>query len=448
MEKRSLLTFLLLLASFHASHAYFSELLINCGATSETPILPDGYLKWVTDEQYIETGQNSVVVINKNFSAMNTLRFFPIGNINCYMLPSHWKTKFLFRAGFYYGNYGGFNKPPSFDMVIDGNLWANVVTSGSQNDPIFYEIIYSGVNENTSICLVRTGEDVPIISSLQAVMVDYNCYNKMADNTALHLHSRINYGANKSIENLIDIYSEKFLRQWTSTEMPEYLNITRDYIPDHHLNGENKPPVPVMSTAIQAKTVTDSIYLTVDFSYQTEQVAYIVLYFMYPITNFENKTCKVDIYINNQKLNTTDVPFLFDYRVVTLYPLNLAGSVNITISPVVNSTLPPLINALEVFTVTDVNSDGKLVILYVDPAMIMKWLITLLCIFIGSTMVQIKVSIDVIDPASMTTSPAVNSTLAPSVIAMEGFTVTSVVPKCGRFFKEFYQLKIIALQKI
>lgn len=50
------------------------------------------------------------------------------------------------------------------------------------------------------VYLVRTNEDVsPFISSLEAI-VTYDACNMMDNNTALYLHSRINYGANASVE--------------------------------------------------------------------------------------------------------------------------------------------------------------------------------------------------------------------------------------------------------
>ncbi|KAM7277639.1 hypothetical protein ACFE04_004773 [Oxalis oulophora] len=365
MEKMNLLMFLFLLASFLLPLAYgFSELHIDCGATNETNISYSGIIKWVTDEYYIEKGQNNMVVSSNNFSTMNTLRYFPIDKKSCYKLPADYAGHtVLLRAGFYYGNYDGFNKPPSFDLEVDGNLWANVVTSGSEDVPVFYELIYRTVRDNVSVCLVRTSDDIPIISSLEGVLVYDDSYTKMASNTALHLHSRINYGANKSIEKLIDIYAEQFLREWTSVEMTEYINISMDYIPDGYVFRENEPPWPVMATAIQAKNFTDSIYLTVDFLDQTQQEAYFVLYFMNPLSDFDSgKTGRVDVYIDNQKLNTTDVPNFgtrTEISVVTLYPINVTGSANVTISPAVNSTLPPLVNAMEVFIVTNVKSEGN-----------------------------------------------------------------------------------------
>lgn len=131
---------------------------------------------------------------------MNTLRFFPKGNKNCYKLLFWYsRYEYLFRAGFYYGNYDGLLKPPSFRIEVDGNFWANVTTSMSE-DPVYHELIYVTKSDHATVCLVRTKDDeIPFISSLEASAV-YESYTLMDNNTALYLHSRINYGANKSVE--------------------------------------------------------------------------------------------------------------------------------------------------------------------------------------------------------------------------------------------------------
>ncbi|KAJ0084569.1 hypothetical protein Patl1_30835 [Pistacia atlantica] len=66
---------------------------------------------------------------------MNTLRYFPNDHKICYKLSLVPLTKFPCRAGFFYGNYDGLSRPPSFNLERDGNLWATVTTSLSQEEP-------------------------------------------------------------------------------------------------------------------------------------------------------------------------------------------------------------------------------------------------------------------------------------------------------------------------
>ncbi|KAF2283385.1 hypothetical protein GH714_003747 [Hevea brasiliensis] len=110
--------------------------------------------------------------------------------------------QFLFRAGFYYGNYDGLSKPPSFNLEIDGNFWATVTAnSTSNNEPVYHEMIYMIKRDSAQVCLDNIGDGIPFISSLEATAIDMrNTYRLMENKTALLLHSRTNYGANNTIE--------------------------------------------------------------------------------------------------------------------------------------------------------------------------------------------------------------------------------------------------------
>ncbi|TXG73977.1 hypothetical protein EZV62_002556 [Acer yangbiense] len=379
MDHRRLLLALLYLSTLHflPSSCYtngYGILQIDCGSSIKTTTKDrDGITEiWQTDEEFIKSGKNVLIAPNQNFNVMNTLRSFPDGNKNCYKLPLNSDgSKYLLQAGFFYGNYDGQSRPPSFKLEIDGNLWANVTTSMSQEDPVYHELVFRVKKDQATLCLVRTSNDeVPFISSIEAVeMGDSNMYRLMENKTALYLHSRINYGANKSVEKLIGRMEEEYDRIWESKEMSEYLNVTVEVIPNNSLLGENNPPWPVMATAIRAKNISDSIYLSVNFSTQKTEVvvAYFVLYFMDPTFYYpQNQTNKVDIYIDNQKLSTTDIP-LFGrmdnaYSVVSLYPVRVFGSANVTISSPGNSTLAPVLNAMEVFSVMDVSKGGRMML--------------------------------------------------------------------------------------
>lgn len=186
---------------------HYTELLIDCGSSNGTTISDKDSMSytWHTDYFFIQTGKNVILAPNQVFNTMNTLRYFPDGNTNCYYLPLHPAgAKFLFRAQFVYGNYDGLSKPPSFRLEIDGNFWANVTTSMSQ-EPVYHELIYRLKEEKATVCLVRnSNDDVPFISSLEAVFLgddkDKLMYNLMENGTALYLHSRIDYGSNNTIQ--------------------------------------------------------------------------------------------------------------------------------------------------------------------------------------------------------------------------------------------------------
>ncbi|XP_059660681.1 uncharacterized protein At1g24485-like [Cornus florida] len=347
----------------------FYNLRIDCGASTETPA-PGKYnsdVPWRTDEKFIQTGENKLLPTSHTDFQMNTLRSFPKGQKSCYTLPFYRADyKFLFRAGFYYGNYDGLSKPPSFRLEIDGTSWADVTTSMSE-EMIYHELLYITKKAQARVCLIRTMDniDVPFISSLEAYNIDV-AYDWMDNTTALYLHSRINYGANTSIEQRMNYDAEPYYRIWKSKEMSNYRNIHADSMRFDYMIGENRPPFPVMGFAIQARNLTDSIYLSIDFSPRTSVQAYFVLYFMDPVFRVpQNQTSSVEIYIDSNERAVTDIPnynslFGNQFHVVTLFSVPVNGSANVTISPAEGSTLAPLLNAMEVFSAIDVSESGHL----------------------------------------------------------------------------------------
>lgn len=190
-------------ATVHGSDSDgFSELFIDCGASGETTISFNGVdTHWYEDKDFINTGKNFILTPTEVVNPMNSLRFFPSDNKSCYKLPLQpFNGKFLFRAGFFYGNYDGLSRPSSFKLEIDGNLWANVTTSMIQDQPVYHELIYRTTSEKTTVCLVRTSDNgVAFISTLQATYMPGDMYTLMQNKTALYLQSRINFGANKTV---------------------------------------------------------------------------------------------------------------------------------------------------------------------------------------------------------------------------------------------------------
>lgn len=103
------------------------------------------------------------------------LRSFPEGQRNCYNFTLTAKRKYLIRGTFIYGNYDGLNRLPSFDLYIGPNKWTSVsipgVTNGSVN-----EMIHVLTQDRLQICLVKTGETTPFISSLELRPLNNNTY--------------------------------------------------------------------------------------------------------------------------------------------------------------------------------------------------------------------------------------------------------------------------------
>ncbi|RWR76866.1 putative leucine-rich repeat receptor-like serine/threonine-protein kinase [Cinnamomum micranthum f. kanehirae] len=131
---------------------------------------------------------------------MNSLRFFPDQNKVCYVVYiSTGFKKYLIRAGFYYGNYDGQMRPPTFDLQIDGNKWATIVTL-LQQQPIFKEVIIMPLWNKTSICVAQTRDgEIPFIYSLELIELPMILYRWMDPTYAMIKEYRWNFGANETV---------------------------------------------------------------------------------------------------------------------------------------------------------------------------------------------------------------------------------------------------------
>ena len=176
---------------------------IDCGGSSSRVV--DGSISWEIDTNYTKAGSNMRVRQNQALEEMNTLRFFPNQtDNNCYIIPLKFPGyNYIVRAGFYYGNYDGLSKPPTFDLKLDRENWTTVNTSSSVDGglPIYHEAIYLTRSGNLTVCLVQTRDgEVPFISSLEGVPIT-NLYEEVLDTTTatLHLVARTNFGGSEVI---------------------------------------------------------------------------------------------------------------------------------------------------------------------------------------------------------------------------------------------------------
>ena len=123
-------------------------------------------LVFFSDENFISSGKSSKVQKDErqDYRPYNVLRYFPDGVRHCYDINVKQGTNYLIRAAFLYGNYDGHNIIPRFDLYIRPNIWTAV--EPNQYD-LEQEIIHMTKSNSLEICLVKTGQTTPFISSLE-----------------------------------------------------------------------------------------------------------------------------------------------------------------------------------------------------------------------------------------------------------------------------------------
>ncbi|KAJ6775299.1 hypothetical protein OIU79_018472 [Salix purpurea] len=308
---------------------------IDCGA-SET-YTDDNTLEWIGDDGMFKDTQSEVVQSSNTVShVMSTLRVFTSLKKNCYTITDIKGSLVLVRASFFYGNYDKKSSPPSFDLLLDGNYWSTVNTT-LDNEPDIYEVMYFVKSDTTSICLAQTQPNqFPFISALEVRILDSKMYAIVDPNYALFPD---------------DVYD----RVWDPASIfSGRIPVTSDAKLIDVATAPDNPPRKVLQNAI----TTSSGSLTLLPYFPDEDVSvYMNLYFSEVTALDTTQKRSFNLYIDNIKKSEPIIPPYGEAKEIIV---NFTATVNISISLVStnDSTLPPLINAVELFYVSDRLTDG------------------------------------------------------------------------------------------
>ncbi|KAL5833085.1 hypothetical protein ACOSQ3_016759 [Xanthoceras sorbifolium] len=285
---------------------------------------------------------------------MTTLRVFTTRNKNCYSIEEAGKgTRFLLRASFYYGNYDNKASPPIFDLQFDGNHWVTVTTS--MDTTVIYEAIYVAKGDTISVCVAQTYSDMfPFISALEVRTLTPTMYSEVDTNYGLILRRRIAFGTKEIVKYPEDNYD----RIWfPATNSGIFTEATSDATTITN-NLDDDPPSQVVRNAFIAPNTSTAIVLRSNLPLNIEVPIYMNMYFSEVVKLDSTEERSFEFYIDDVVVSDPIVP---PYgKVIQRYLKNFSASSNTSFSlgATSNSTLPPLINALEVFTITDELTDG------------------------------------------------------------------------------------------
>ncbi|KAK8648833.1 hypothetical protein V6N13_129575 [Hibiscus sabdariffa] len=326
---------------------------IDCG--SDTSYKDANGDTWNSDDDYVKTGDNKQVAPSSysEVEQLNTLRVFSEQNKNCYTLPTPSSTRYLVRAMFWYGNYDGLSKPSIFDLEFDGNKWATVVTN--MNNFTYYEMIYATRGDSISICLARTqDQQFPFISRLESIQLPDEMYPQMRRDMAWFNSYRCDYGANDTI---LGYPADPYNRIWEPSIPPGLRPVTANFT-SIDVTSVNDPPDSAIITAVEAQSSADTIDLSFGFG-NVSHLDHVEMYFTEPFLQ-TGETRSFSVIVNNNYVNTTNPEY---QNCVSIGANSLSfGTLNVQLVPTNESTLPPIISAIEVYTI---ETKG---LLYVDVA--------------------------------------------------------------------------------
>ncbi|XP_052117797.1 uncharacterized protein At1g24485-like [Arachis duranensis] len=330
-----------------SSHATFVS--IDCGSSES--FTDQNNIRWVGDDSYIQHGVPQQVYLGSN-DPLSTLRVFPNGKKHCYSIKVQEGEKVLARASFYYGNYDDKFSQPIFDLQFDGNYWATVNTSNYYY--VDYEAIYVTKGNFTSICVAQTmPKMLPFISSLELRSLDPKMYSHVDSNHALILQWRYAFGGNQTIRYPDDMYD----RIWRAADGIGLSEIHNQFSRIDMTTSEDVPPESALQNAIVSTSTNHYIQFINRLPSKKQVPVYITTYFSELIpTAVGNRSFQM--YIDNNKFSTPIVPPFGQVKELYVTNVTASSDTSFVLQATQTSTLPPLINALEVYTISNALTAG------------------------------------------------------------------------------------------
>nr|XP_043637049.1 putative leucine-rich repeat receptor-like protein kinase At2g19210 [Erigeron canadensis] len=326
---------------------------IDCGASGS--FKDENSIEWKGDSDLISNGVTHVVQSNYSVSqVLDTLRVFTTRKKNCYSVDVEEGEKILVRAGFNYGNYDKKLNPPVFDLLFDGNFWVTVNTTVWKR----YEVIYVTKRNVISICVAQKNPNqFPFISTLEVRSLDSRLYNEVGENYALFRELGTAYAVNETIRFPKDPYDRIWVPAALSSDNG-LVNLTNTAT---LINNDvpNNPPQAVLENAISTPNVSRTIttsYTIID--YPIRYPVYFKWYFTEVKVLNSTESRSFIIYKDNEPFSLPITPHFGNVTDYFISNLTYTTEVNFTIEAIGSSTLPPLLNAFEGFSISDLLTEG------------------------------------------------------------------------------------------
>ncbi|KAL0721908.1 hypothetical protein Bca4012_036507 [Brassica carinata] len=319
---------------------------LDCGLSpTESPYTdPLTGLTFSSDADFIQSGKRGEVGNDESYTykQFKDLRYFPDGVRNCYNLTVNKGINYLIRAGFSYGNYDGLNISPRFHMHIGPNMWTSLVVESES----YREIIYMSKSNLLQICLVKTGETIPMISTLELRPLRNDSY--MTQLGPLNLIFRRTYtsddlGYIRYPDDVLDRIWDRY--DWIETNVNTTLNVT----------SSNPFAVPdaVSRFGISPRNSSRPLFF---FASPKEKSGKMNVYFHFAEIQVlkENDTREFDILLDGTVIRKSYTPKVLQSETIyNILPQKCIGSCDLDLVQTQRSTLPPLVNAIETFDVLE-----------------------------------------------------------------------------------------------
>ncbi|KAK0597365.1 hypothetical protein LWI29_024556 [Acer saccharum] len=311
-------------------------------------------INYISDAAFTDTGIGMKMMpeFQKDVQQMVwSVRSFPDGIRNCYKFNLTKGNKYLIRAYFLYGNYDQQDKVPGFDLYIGPDKWESIKLE-SASSAVIKEIIHVLPSSYLDFCLVNTGSGTPFISALEIRLLNSTIYKTDQSRISLNDFSTLDAGStiNKTVRYKDDVYDRIWLPYYGDDN---WTSISTSLIVDSESSNIYKPPSIVMKSAGTPKNASKPLNVRMETGDDTSLRFYVYLHFaeIQELQANESRECNISLNgkhwygpFSPKYLSTTTV-----YSPSTL----TGGNYSISIYKTENATHPPILNALEIFTVKE-----------------------------------------------------------------------------------------------
>ncbi|KAJ0238414.1 Malectin-like domain-containing protein [Hirschfeldia incana] len=332
---------------------------LTCGATMGTSFQAKSTnITYSSDAPYIDTGiGRSIKSSYQSKSEKQTwyLRSFPQSSRSCYTFNLTTGDKYLIRAIFL---HGGYDKRPStkFDLHLGPNRWATVSTAEETKAETF-EIIHILTTNRLQVCLVKTEDSTPFISAIELRKLTSEAYTTKSRSLQTFLSADIGSSSNQSLRYGSGVYgADVFDRIWRPYNSENWSQIRTDNSVDN--DNQLKVPENVMATASVPTDPDAHMNISLTGLHPTSRF-YVFLHFSEIQELSPNDTREVKVMYNGRLIVEPFKPISFytsSFIRGELGP-NANGQCIFSLQKTASSTLPPLLNAMEVYMVNSISQN-------------------------------------------------------------------------------------------
>ncbi|RWR78142.1 putative LRR receptor-like serine/threonine-protein kinase [Cinnamomum micranthum f. kanehirae] len=358
-----LMSLLALAVSVQSQPGFLS---IDCGIPGDFNYTDDTtQMFYTSDAKFIDTGTNKEITAIHMTQTLprqyRNLRIFPDGIRNCYTLtPVIKSNRYLLRASFMYGNYDGLDQPPQFDAYVGVDRWEINLPSNSSLY-VWNEIIMVASLDYISVCLVKTGNGIPFISTLELRLLDNSTYQAANESQSLRLYTRLDPGSTSG--QRIRYPDDDYDRMWSPWVENFWTPIDTSFSINLRKDDGYQPALAVMNTSAMPTNTSGNLSFYFPTSHVDPRSQYHVFFHFAELERLQkNQSREFNFSIDGKYVYGPFSPeYLSVDTIFTQSPLSGKDQHVVDLYKTTSSTLPPILNAVEIFTVEQLTSptDGQ-----------------------------------------------------------------------------------------